>query len=87
MTSESEGPSRRQQTESRPNFVAQPSLGRFARAFRQLGWSDRLNVLLAGVLEIVLLVLLSPILLVSRICLLARPKRSTDLAVRSQQPR
>jgi hypothetical protein len=41
------------------------SLRRLIKGFRQLRWSDRLNVLLASLLELTLLLVLSPILLVS----------------------
>jgi hypothetical protein len=39
------------------------------RRFRQLDWGDRLNLLLAGFLGLALVLALSPVLLVSWICL------------------
>jgi hypothetical protein len=39
------------------------------KRFRQLDWGDRLNLLLAGFLGLALVLALSPVLLVSWICL------------------
>ena len=39
------------------------SMRRFGEAFRQLEWHDRLNVILATILELALVLVLSPILL------------------------
>ena len=75
---------RNPQNKSDRDFV-KPSLRRFARVFRQLAWSDRLNMVLAGVLEMALIALLSPILLVSRAVLLTKPKRRTNVALKSHQ--
>jgi hypothetical protein len=65
------------------------SLRRFIKGFRHLRWSDRLNVLLASLLELTLLLLLSPILLVSWLWRLfakisTTSKRRNDSAVRSR---
>ena len=51
------------------------SMRRFGEAFRQLEWPDRLNVILATVLELALVVVLSPILLVSWLCLFLSKRR------------
>jgi hypothetical protein len=65
------------------------SIRRFGEAFCQLEWHDRLNVILATVLELALVMVLSPILLISWLCLLLAKRRipsgrPTDLAFRSQ---
>lgn len=51
------------------------SMRRFGEAFRQLEWHDRLNVILATILELALVLVLSPILLVSWLCLLFSKRR------------
>jgi hypothetical protein len=65
------------------------SVRRFIKGFRQLRWSDRLNVFLASLLELTLLLVLSPILLVSSLWhLFAKisraSKRCNASAVRSR---
>ena len=61
------------------------SMRHFGEAFSQLEWHDRLNVILATILELALVLVLSPILLVSWLCLLFSKRRmpsgrTTDLA-------
>jgi hypothetical protein len=63
--------------ESFPESTAPPcdsgqadhSMKRFGGNFRQLGWGDRLNLAFATILGLALVVALSPILLVSWLCL------------------
>jgi len=45
------------------------SIKRFGGNFRQLGWGDRLNLVFATILGLALVVALSPILLLSWMCL------------------
>jgi hypothetical protein len=65
------------------------SMRRFREAFCQLEWHDRLNVVLATILELALVLVLSPILLVSWLCLLLTkrriPPKRADLAFTSHQ--
>ena len=63
---------------------------RFGGNFRQLGWGDRLNLVFATILGLALVMALSPILLVSWICLrLAKRglgfKNSIDSTDKSKQ--
>jgi hypothetical protein len=89
-TNERKNQNRDENTQARPDAdPVEPSLRRYIRAFRQLRWSDRLNVVLAGLLELTLLLLLSPILLLSwlwrlfaKIC--TASKRRNDSAIRSR---
>jgi hypothetical protein len=92
----SEASTNERKKESNENLQMRPDadsvesfLRRFIKGFLQLRWSDRLNVLLATLLELTLLLLLSPILLVSwlwhlfaKIC--TSSKRRNDSAVRSR---
>jgi hypothetical protein len=60
------------------------------KRFRQLDWGDRLNLLLAGFLGLALVLTLSPLLLVSWICLqlaerTAGFKRRASLKIKSPQ--
>ena len=62
-------------------------LGRFAAAFREVGWLDRLSLILAALLGMALVLLLSPILFVSWLCLLlARISRPNKSDLTSRQP-
>ena len=61
------------------------SMRHFGEAFSQLEWHDRLNVILATILELALVLVLSPLLLVSWLCLFFSkrripPGRPSDLA-------
>ena len=51
------------------------SIRRFGEAFCQLEWPDRLNVILATILELALVLVLSPILFVSWLCLFFSKRR------------
>jgi hypothetical protein len=66
------------------------SIRRFGEAFCQLEWHDRLNVILAMILELALVLVLSPILLISWLCLLFAkrrvPPKRANLAFTSQRP-
>jgi hypothetical protein len=63
---------------------------RFMRHFSELEWHDRLNLAFSAVLGLVLVTILSPILVVSWVCLLLAKWRTSSkhhtLAFRSQQP-
>lgn len=48
----------------------------FGEKFRQLAWRDKLNVIFAAVLGVVLVLALSPILLVAWVCLLLGKART-----------
>jgi len=63
------------------DFVKQ-SIRRFGEAFCGLEWHDRLSVILATMLGLALVLVLSPILLVSWVCLLLAKRRTP--ALRSQ---
>ncbi len=74
------------QTRYDSDFVRQ-SMKRFGAAFRELEWRDRLSLILASVLGLALVLVLSPILFVSWVCLLlARISRPTKPALKSRQP-
>jgi hypothetical protein len=65
---------------------------RYYRNFHQLEWHDKLNVILAATLGLGLVLVLSPLLLVSWICLQlatrsAGIKRSASLEIKSPQPK
>ena len=67
------------------DFVKQ-SIRRFGTAFRELEWHDRLSLILASVLGLALVLILSPILLVSWVCLLlARITHASKAALKSRQ--
>ena len=51
------------------------SMRHFGEAFSQLEWHDRLNVILATILELALVLVLSPLLLVSWLCLFFSKRR------------
>ena len=58
-------------------------------AFRGLEWRDRLSLILATILGLALVLVLSPILLISWVCLLLakqRIPRPIKLALRSRRP-
>jgi hypothetical protein len=60
---------------------------RFGAAFRELEWRDRLSLIFATVLGLALVLILSPILLVSWVCLLlARISRPSKPALKASQP-
>ena len=66
---------------------AKRSIRRFGAAFRELEWRDRLSLTFATVLGLALVLVLSPILLVSWVCLLlARISRPSKPAPKSRQP-
>jgi hypothetical protein len=63
---------------------------RFIRHFGELQWHDRLNLAFSAILGLALALILSPILVVSWICLLVAKWRTSSkhpaLAFRSEQP-
>ena len=74
------------QTRCDSDFVKQ-SIRRFGAAFRALEWRDRLSLAFATVLGLALVLVLSPILLISWVCLLlARISRPSKPALKSRQP-
>ena len=76
------------QTKCNADFVKK-SIRRFGGAFCELEWHDRLSLVLATVLGLALVLVLSPILLISWVCLLLakqRIPRPNKLALRSRQP-
>ena len=65
---------------------AKRSIRRFGAAFRELEWRDRLSLTFATGLGLALVLVLSPILLVSWVCLLlARISRPSKPAPKSRQ--
>jgi hypothetical protein len=85
-TSEDQHCSDTAQTRCDSDFVKQ-SIMRFGAAFRELEWRDRLSLIFATVLGLALVLILSPILLVSWVCLLlARISRPSKPALKTSQP-